>query len=207
MPRGDGVRGPARELGGVAQGGVGNRQGLRGGRGNFIDTANQYADGESERIVGDLIGSERDRWVLATKYTLSTDRNDPNAGGSHRKSLRRAIEAEPQAAEDGLHRPLLGAHLGCLHACRGGHSFTRRPRAFGEGADVGSRTLPRGWSRAPSPLPRSVGSLHSPRSKSPTAWSSELLRRAAARRRARCDLAVTGWGPLGGGPLDRPIRV
>jgi aryl-alcohol dehydrogenase-like predicted oxidoreductase len=31
--------------------------------------------------------------VLATKYTLSADRDDPNAGGSHRKNLRRAIDA------------------------------------------------------------------------------------------------------------------
>ncbi len=61
--------------------------------GNFIDTANRYARGESERIVGELIRPDRDRWVLATKYTLSTDPDDPNAGGSHRKSLRRAIDA------------------------------------------------------------------------------------------------------------------
>jgi len=40
--------------------------------GNFIDTANTYSQGNSERIVGDLIGAERDRWVLATKYTLNT---------------------------------------------------------------------------------------------------------------------------------------
>jgi aryl-alcohol dehydrogenase-like predicted oxidoreductase len=37
--------------------------------GNFIDTANRYAGGESERIVGDLIRPDRDRWVLSTKYT------------------------------------------------------------------------------------------------------------------------------------------
>ncbi len=61
--------------------------------GNFIDTANHYAAGESERIVGELIRPDRDRWVLASKYTLSADRDDPNAGGSHRKSLRRAIDA------------------------------------------------------------------------------------------------------------------
>jgi aryl-alcohol dehydrogenase-like predicted oxidoreductase len=61
--------------------------------GNFIDTANHYPGGESERIVGDLIRPDRDRWVLATKYTLSEDPTDPNAGGSHRKSLRRAVDA------------------------------------------------------------------------------------------------------------------
>ena len=34
---------------------------------NFIDTADVYVQGESERIVGELIKSSRDWWVLATK--------------------------------------------------------------------------------------------------------------------------------------------
>jgi aryl-alcohol dehydrogenase-like predicted oxidoreductase len=61
--------------------------------GNFIDTANNYTDGESEQIVGGLIASERDRFVLATKYTLSTRIDDPNAGGNHRKNMVQAVEA------------------------------------------------------------------------------------------------------------------
>ena len=34
---------------------------------NFIDTADVYADGRSEAIVGPAIKAKRDRWVLATK--------------------------------------------------------------------------------------------------------------------------------------------
>lgn len=60
--------------------------------GNFIDTASNYTDGASERIVGELTQGNRDRWVLATKYTLTIDRADPNAGGNHRKSLVRSLE-------------------------------------------------------------------------------------------------------------------
>jgi aryl-alcohol dehydrogenase-like predicted oxidoreductase len=65
--------------------------------GNVIDTANRYGDGASERLVGDLVGAgpDRDRFVLATKYTISTnhtDPADPNAAGNHRKSLRRSLE-------------------------------------------------------------------------------------------------------------------
>jgi aryl-alcohol dehydrogenase-like predicted oxidoreductase len=60
--------------------------------GNFIDTANNYTDGSSERIVGDLTHADRERWVTATKYTLTVDRTDPNAGGNHRKSLVRSLE-------------------------------------------------------------------------------------------------------------------
>jgi aryl-alcohol dehydrogenase-like predicted oxidoreductase len=60
--------------------------------GNVIDTASKYTEGASERIVGDLVKGDRDRFVLATKYTISTDPTDPNAAGNHRKSLRRSLE-------------------------------------------------------------------------------------------------------------------
>ena len=60
--------------------------------GNFIDTANNYTDGTSERYVGEFIAAERDRFVVATKYTLSQRMGDPNAGGNHRKSMVRALE-------------------------------------------------------------------------------------------------------------------
>ena len=60
--------------------------------GNFIDTASNYTDGSSEEIVGRATSADRDRWVIATKYTLSLDRADPNAGGNHRKSLVRSLE-------------------------------------------------------------------------------------------------------------------
>jgi aryl-alcohol dehydrogenase-like predicted oxidoreductase len=35
--------------------------------GNFIDTANGYTDGSSEKIVGELIAPDRDRYVVATR--------------------------------------------------------------------------------------------------------------------------------------------
>jgi aryl-alcohol dehydrogenase-like predicted oxidoreductase len=60
--------------------------------GNVIDTANNYTDGASERIVGELVEPDRDHFVLSTKYTLSLDGADPNASGNHRKSLTRSLE-------------------------------------------------------------------------------------------------------------------
>jgi aryl-alcohol dehydrogenase-like predicted oxidoreductase len=61
--------------------------------GNFVDTACNYTDGESEEILGDLVQSERERLVLATKYTLTARRDDPNAGGNHRKNLVQTLES------------------------------------------------------------------------------------------------------------------
>src|SRR5215470_1658010 len=61
--------------------------------GNFIDTANLYTQGTSERILGELLQGQRDEVVLATKYTNSAPGKDPNAAGNHRKSMMQAIEA------------------------------------------------------------------------------------------------------------------
>ena len=60
--------------------------------GNFIDTANNYTNGTSEKLVGEFIASDRDRFVVATKYTLSERPEDPNFGGNHRKNMYRSIE-------------------------------------------------------------------------------------------------------------------
>jgi aryl-alcohol dehydrogenase-like predicted oxidoreductase len=61
--------------------------------GNFIDTANKYHEGQSEEIVGDFLGPGRDRFVVATKYTLAMDPANPNAAGNSRKNLRASVEA------------------------------------------------------------------------------------------------------------------
>ena len=61
--------------------------------GNFVDTACNYTDGQSEEFLGEFLGQGRDRVVLATKYTLTAQRDDPNAGGNSRKSMVRTLEA------------------------------------------------------------------------------------------------------------------
>ena len=60
--------------------------------GNFIDTANNYTNGSSETIVGELVRDRRERFVLATKYTLSMRPDDPNGGGNHRKNMVQSVE-------------------------------------------------------------------------------------------------------------------
>src|SRR6201990_2264490 len=61
--------------------------------GNFIDTANVYTNGSSERFVGEFIKEHRQSIVLATKYSNAAPGNDPNAAGNHRKSMMQAVEA------------------------------------------------------------------------------------------------------------------
>ncbi|WP_394842940.1 aldo/keto reductase [Pendulispora brunnea] len=66
---------------------------FRDAGGNFIDTADIYTNGASERIVGACIREERDRVVLATKFTCSMDNENLNSSGNSRKTIVRAVEA------------------------------------------------------------------------------------------------------------------
>lgn len=62
--------------------------------GNFIDTANAYTNGSSETMLGEFIQTERERIVVATKYTQAmTFGKDPNAGGNQRKNMVQSVEA------------------------------------------------------------------------------------------------------------------
>lgn len=58
--------------------------------GNTIDTASAY--GDSEEVLGGLLHGERDRWVLATKFGLTRDPDDANAGGTHRRNLALSLD-------------------------------------------------------------------------------------------------------------------
>ncbi|MFJ8912897.1 aldo/keto reductase [Amycolatopsis sp. NPDC102389] len=61
--------------------------------GNFIDTANTYTNGSSERLLGEFARDRRESLVLATKYTNLRRPGDPNSGGGQRKSLFASVEA------------------------------------------------------------------------------------------------------------------
>jgi aryl-alcohol dehydrogenase-like predicted oxidoreductase len=60
--------------------------------GNFLDTANRYTEGTSEKWLGEFIASNRHHFVLATKYSLRDGSGDPNFAGNSRKNLMRSVE-------------------------------------------------------------------------------------------------------------------
>ena len=78
--------------------------------GNFIDTANNYTNGTSEKFVGEFVKADRDHFVIATKYTLSERNADPNFGGNHRKNMRRSVEGSLRRL-DTDHIDLLWLHM------------------------------------------------------------------------------------------------
>jgi len=58
---------------------------------NFIDTADGYSSGESERIVGRAIKDRRDSLIIATKFYAAMG-DDPNMRGGSRRWIMRAVE-------------------------------------------------------------------------------------------------------------------
>jgi aryl-alcohol dehydrogenase-like predicted oxidoreductase len=169
--------------------------------GTFVDTACNYTDGESERILGGLIADDRERFVVATKYTLTSRRDDPNAGGNSRKNMVQTLEAS-------LRR--LGTDyvdLLWLHMWDGMTPVEEVVRALddlvraGKVLYVGFSDTPawvvsqavtlaeqRGWARPVAlQLPYSLADRDPERDLLPMARS--------------LDLAVTAWGTLEGGAL------
>ena len=62
--------------------------------GNFFDTADVYAGGESETWLGEFVrdSRSRDEVVIATKFSFNAQAGNPNAGGNGRKNIYRALE-------------------------------------------------------------------------------------------------------------------
>ena len=62
--------------------------------GNFLDTANRYQNGTSEKLIGEFVSQrDRDFFVIATKYSLYDNQTNPNASGNNRKNMMRSVEA------------------------------------------------------------------------------------------------------------------
>jgi aryl-alcohol dehydrogenase-like predicted oxidoreductase len=169
--------------------------------GNFIDTANYYTGGTSERIVGELIASEREHWVLSTKYALNTHAGDPNGGGTHRKSMVQALDASLKRLGT-EYIDVYWVHIWDVHTpveelVRALDDVVRAGKVLYVGisdtpAWIVSQAMTladlRGWTR--------FAGLQVPYSLLERTVERELLPMAQA-----LDLTVTAWGPLGGGLL------
>ncbi|MGM1059053.1 aldo/keto reductase [Saccharothrix sp. Mg75] len=61
--------------------------------GNFIDTASNYQSGDAEEYLSDIISSDREDVVLATKYTMGTSASSGlQMTGNSRKAMVQSLE-------------------------------------------------------------------------------------------------------------------
>jgi aryl-alcohol dehydrogenase-like predicted oxidoreductase len=169
--------------------------------GNFVDTANNYTDGTSEEYVGDLVASDREHFVIATKYTLSTRRDDPNAGGNHRKNMVQALEASLRRLRTDY------VDLLWLHMWDGLTPVEEILRTFDDLVRAG-KVLYVGFSDTPAWVVSRAHAIASVRGWTPP--SAVQLPLSLADRGAQrdhlpmardLDLAVCAWGTLEGGTL------
>ncbi len=175
--------------------------------GNFIDTANGYQAGQSEVILGELIAAERDRLVVASKYTMGTT---PAAGVSHtgnnRKNMIRAVE-ESLKRLNTEHIDLFWAHISdgltpMEEILRGFDDLVRSGKIL----YAGLSNFP-AWRIARADLLAEVrgfapiAAIQVEYSLAERSADRELLPMAEA-----LGLAATLWSPLGGGLLTGKYR-
>jgi aryl-alcohol dehydrogenase-like predicted oxidoreductase len=169
--------------------------------GNFIDTAPNYTGGMSEQLVGEFVAGQRDRFVVATKYTMHPHTGDPNVAGNHRKNLVHAL--------DGSLRRLGTDYVDLywVHAWDGLTPVEEMMRALDDQVRAG-KILYAGISNAPAWVVAQANTLAALRGWTPFIGiqiSYSLIERTAERDllpMARAfGLGVTAWAPLGSGLL------
>lgn len=169
--------------------------------GNFIDTANKYTEGTSEKYIGEFIAGDRDRYVLATKYTANTRNGDPNAGGNQRKNMVQSVEASLKRLKTDY------IDLFWVHAWDPLTPIEETIRSLDDMVKAG-KILYIGISDAPAWIISKANTLANlkgwtefvglqiPYSLIERTPERELLPMASA-----LDIGVTAWSPLGGGVL------
>lgn len=174
--------------------------------GNFIDTANGYTDGSSEKIVGELIAEDRGKFVVATKYSFPnrmSDRNqNMNGHGNHRKNLMQSLEGSLSRLNTDY------VDLFWLHAWDFMTPVEEVMRAFDDMVRQG-KVLYIGISDTPAWIVSQANTLAQC-----AGWTQfvalqieySLIERTCERdllpMAKAFDLAVTPWSPLAGGVLS-----
>jgi len=182
--------------------------------GNFIDTANQYTNGTSERFLGEFIASERESFVIATKYTVPSRPDDPNSAGNHRKSMMQSLHGSLKRLKTDY------IDLYWLHAWDFLTPVEEVMRALDDMIRAG-KVLYIGISNTPAWIISQANTLAELRGWSPFVGLQiqySLVERTSDRdllpMAGALDIAVTAWGILGAGVLtgkytvvkDRPVH-
>lgn len=170
--------------------------------GNFIDSANMYTGGESEKIVGRFVAADRERFVVATKYANAVPGSgNPNAAGMHRKSLVQSLDAS--LTRLGLDY----IDLYFVHWWDYTTPVEEVHRALDDAVRAG-KVLHIGLSDVPAWVVSRAHAYHELRGYAPIAAMQleySLVQRSIEREHLPMgrtyDIATTAWSPLAGGIL------
>jgi aryl-alcohol dehydrogenase-like predicted oxidoreductase len=170
--------------------------------GNFFDTANVYTEGQSEKLLGEFIAADRQRFVVTTKYTSSTKPGDPNAAGNQRKNMVQSLEASLKR----LGTDYVDLYL--IHVWDPLTPIEELMRAFDDLVRTG-KVLYIGMSDAPAWVIAQANTLAQYHGWTPlVALSAQynLIDRTPEREllpmAETLDIAVTAWSPLAAGLLS-----
>ncbi len=168
--------------------------------GTFIDTADHYTNGSSERILGRLLAGRRDRFAVATKYTLASGEG-PNGQGNGRKNLRRSLDASLVRLQTDYVDVLW------VHMYDGVTPIEETVRALDDAVRAG-KVLHVGFSDFPAWLVSRADALAETRALTrPAAIQVEhnlAMREAERELLPMADalgMGICAWSPLGGGAL------
>jgi aryl-alcohol dehydrogenase-like predicted oxidoreductase len=169
--------------------------------GTFIDTANAYTKGESEKLVGEFIASDRDRFVLATKYTQHAH---VSAAGNSRRAMMIQVEQSLKRLK------VEAIDLYWLHVWDATTPVDEIMRAFDDLVRQGKVHYV-GASDTPAWEVSRANMLADLRGFAPFVGLQveySLLERTPEREllpmAKALDIGVTAWSPLGAGLLSRP---
>lgn len=170
--------------------------------GNFLDTANSYANGKGEEFIGEFIKGQREKFVIATKYSLNTQSSEVNLSGNHRKNMIQSVEHSLKRLNTDY------IDLLWLHIWDYTTPIEEVMRSFDDLIRAG-KILYIGISDTPAWIVSAANTLAQFRG-----WSSfiglqieySLKQRTPERElipmAASFDMAVIPWSPLGGGLLS-----
>lgn len=170
--------------------------------GNFIDTSINYTNGQSEKILGDLLHADRDHFVVATKFTLNSPLNtDPNASGNSRKNMRRSVEHSLRQLQteyiDVLYLHAWDHMTPIEEVVRGMDDLVRA----GKVSYVAFSDTPAWIVSAAATLADAHGWVRPVALQLPYALNRRDAERAELPMARQFDLAVMAWGVLGAGVL------
>lgn len=175
--------------------------------GNFLDTADTYQRGESETLVGEFVGANRDDFVIATKYSLGAAEL-PNVAttGNSRKNMVRSLEKSLRRLKTDY------IDLYWVHMPDGVTEVDEIMRGFDDLVHSG-KILYAGLSNFPAWRVASASTLAALRGWAPLVGVQveySLVERSPDRDilpMAEADgLGIAGWSPLGGGLLTGKYR-